>query len=293
MTSPDGATPEGSLAPGLFAAAQAQTEDDAKAQMTAQPIGSFVNAQDIWKAACQKQRMVPAELKDGQLALRHRLDLLNEVSAYGSAVMAYSWNIPHSKWCVLPFDTQLGPVKGVEVSRPAPETGFLTLKKGGLWRVDALLAVQGQSIGMWISINPLTNIIQVTYNYNPIFPRLILEVVDAQGNLISATEYDMVSDLTIGNTSVLQTTNAPRSAGFSKTIVLPDMPPENEEGAADHWVHVRLAIRFEPIYSGMISQTDCKVLGGTQWCSLSATRWSRDSTHINYADAVPDGGVLG
>jgi len=292
MTSPDGAIPDGSLAPGLFVAAQAQTEDDAKAQMTAQPVGSFVNAQDIWKAACQRQRMLPAELKDGQLALRHRIDLLNEVSAYGSAVMSHTWNIPYSKWCVLPFDTQLGPAKGIAVSRNGPETGFLTLKKGGLWRVDALFAVTGYSIGLNFRLDP--NGVPVFYNtYSPIFPRFLIEVVDSSGALITAGEHDLVSDLALHQSGLLGYANAARSGAFSKTFVLPEMPPEDEPGAEEHWVDVRLAVRYEPIYQGVISDTFCQVLGGTQWCSLSATRWSRDSTHINHADTVPDGGVLG
>lgn len=293
MTSPDGALPAGSLAPGLFAERQAMDADEAKAQMTAQPIDSYVNAQDIWKAFCRRERKTAAELKDGQLALRGRTELLSQVSAYGAAVMAYNWNIPYSTWCVLPFDTQLGPVKGVQVSTPASETGYLTLKRGGLWRVDAMTAVQGHSVGAWFTINPLTNLLEVHYSYSPIFPTLMLEVVNARGQLISATQCDMVSDLTVNSQIYLETNNAPRSAAFSKTFVLPDMPPENAPDASDHWVHVRLAIRYEPIHLGMISETSCKVLGGTARSALTATRWSRDATHINYADEVPDGGDLG
>lgn len=291
MTSPDGALPEGSLAPGLFAEAQAQTEADAKAEMTAPAIGAFVNAQDIWKMACQVQRKTVADLRDGQNALRGRLDLLDQVSGYGAAVMGYNWQIPYNRWCVLPFDTQLGPAKGVSISKPAAETGFLTLKKGGLWRVDAQITIQGMAVGVyWANIGGILLPITV---YSPIFPKVMLEVVDARGALISAQQFDMVSDLATMQETWITTTNAPRSGAFSKTFVLPDMPAEDAEEAPGHWAHVRLAIRYTPIYTGLLNDTSCKVLGGTMRSALTATRWSRDSTHINYADEVPDGGNLG
>ncbi len=293
MTSPDEFIPEGSLVPGLFAQRQAMTEDDAKAEMTVAPLGSYINAQTIWQAFCRRERKTLADLKDGQNALRGRIDLLSEVSAYGAAVMSYNWNIPHSRWCVLPFDTQLGPVKGVQVSKPEPETGFLTLKKGGLWRVDTMLGVEGYSVGVWFSINPLTGILETHYSYSPIFPKVMLEIVAANGALISATQFDVVSDLTINNHVYLETTNAPRSAAFSKTFVLPDMPAEDDPEAPEHWVHARVSIRYEPQYLGVISGTICKVLGGTARCALTATRWSRDATNFTYADEVPDGGDLG
>lgn len=269
------------------------TENDAKAQMTAEPISSYISAQDIWKAACQRQRKTLADVKDGQNALRGRLDLLDQVSAYGAAVMSYNWEIPYSRWCVLPFDTQLGPAKGVAVSTPGPETGFLTLKRGGLWRVDTVLAVQGQSTGIWFQVNPLTGFLETYFSYSPIFPKVMIEVVDSQGNLISATQYDMVADLTVNRVTFVPEVSAPRSAAFSKTFVLPEMPDEDDPDAPAHWVNVRLSIRYEPIYTGAISETVCKILGGTVQSALTATRWSRDSTHITYADEVPDGGDLG
>lgn len=290
MTSPDGSIPEGSLVPGLFSEAQAMTEDDAKAQMTAPVLDSYISAQDIWKAACQRQRKTVADLKDGQNALRTRLDLLSQVSAYGAAVMAYNWDVPHSRWCVLPFETQLGPAKGVSVSTSGPETGFLTLKRGGLWRVDAQFAVTGYAIGMNFYV---LNGVPIFYNtYSPIFPRVMLEVVDANGELISAQQFDMVSDLAL-HTEIITLSNAPRSGAFSKTFVVDEMPDEDAPDAPEHWVHVRLSIRYEPIYTGWLNGTICKVLGGTKYSALSATRWSRDASHINYADNVPDGGDLG
>ncbi|MGN0123761.1 MAG: hypothetical protein ACI38R_11040 [Rhodococcus sp. (in: high G+C Gram-positive bacteria)] len=295
MTSPDGAVPAGSLAPGLFAAAQARTAEDAKAEMTAEPISSYISAQDIWKMACQRQRKTVADLQDGQNALRNRLDLLDEVSGYGTAVMAYNWDIPYSTWCVLPFETQLGPMKGVSVSTPAAETGFLTLKRGGLWRVDAQIAITGMSIGvswMWTGGAPGQGVLLPYNTYAPIFPKVMLEVVDANGALISAQQFDMVADLAL-HTQGIGYANAPRSGAFSKTFVVDEMPDEDDPDAPAHWVHVRLAIRYSPVYTGTLNATSCKVLGGTKYSALSATRWSRDASHINYADEVPDGGELG
>lgn len=291
MTAPDGSSPAGSLAVGLFAARQAQTPEQAKAEMTAAPVGSYVNAQDAWKQACARPRKTLADLKDGQNAIKHRLDLLDAVSGYGSAVMGYNWNIPHSQWIVIPFDTQLGPAKGVAVTT-GTDTGYLTLKRGGLWRVDTHFTVTGYAIGLNFYIGP--GGIPVFYNtYSPIFPKVMLEVVDAAGGLISATEYNLVSDLMLNQEGLSAATNAPRSGAFSKTFVLPDMPDEQDPAAPESWVHVRMALRYEPIYTGVLNETHCKILGGTQWSSLIATRWSKDATNINYADAVPDGGNLG
>jgi hypothetical protein len=292
VTTPGESAPDGAWQLGS-AFGQGMDEGSVIEATTGQARVNLLEAVTQFGLFRQRQTVTRAELSDGQNSLKGRLDLLSDVSAYGSAVMGYNWEIPHSTWSILPFETQLGPVKGVEVSAPEPGKGFLTLKKGGLWRVDTLLCVEGYSVGVWFSINPLTGFLETHYSYSPIFPTLMLEIVNAQGELISATQFDMVADLTINNPTYLETSNAPRSAAFSKTFVLQNMPDESDPAAPDHWVQVRVAIRYTPIYLGAINATVCKVLGGTKRSALSATRWSRDATHINYADEVPDGGDLG
>lgn len=254
------------------------------------PRAKLLEAVDLFNLFKQRQDSTPAWMTDGQNALRNRLDLLEQASGYGSAVMSKNWNIPYNQWVVLPFDAQLGPVKGVAVTAPDERTGWLTLKKGGLWRVDTHFTVTGMSIGLQFYYVGTTPIFYNTYS--PIFPKVALEVVDAQGAVITAKQFDLVSDIAINSQGLAQQ-NAPRSGAFSHTFVLENMPPEDDPAAPDHWVHVRLAIRYEPIYQGVISETTCKILGGTKRSSLIATRWSRDVNHINYADDVPDGGDLG
>lgn len=290
MTTPGASAPDGAWQLGSTYG-QGMTEDSVMQATTGQARASLLDAVAGYALHLGEQEATRADLIDGQNSLKSRLDLLADVSGYGSAVMGWNWQIPYSQWIALPFDTQLGPAKSVAISTPVENSGFLTLKKGGLWRVDAHCTVSGFSIGLSYFWN---GSILIPYNtYSPIFPTLRIEVLDATGQVISASEYNMVSDLQLNSETLFTYTNAPRSGAFSKTFVLDHMPPETDPSAPDHWKHVRLAIRYEPIYTGTINDTTCKVLGGTKLSSLIATRWSRDANHINYADEVPDGGDLG
>lgn len=264
------------------------TEESAKNAMRTTAISPWEIAQQMWKQVCVRERATLADLRDGQRNLVYRMDLLGDISGYGASVMAYNWNIPHSQWIVLPFETQLGPSKGVSVTSPVEESGLLTLKRGGLWRVDAHATVQGYTYNM---ISPS----QVMYS--EIAPRLMIEVVDhSSGELISASQYDFKSELATSSSSFISPImNAPKSGAFSKTFVLPNMPPEDDEDASSHWVDVRVALYVNPnpVLGALLYITEPKVLGGTKLSALTATRWSRESAELNYADDVPDGGNLG
>ncbi len=290
MTTPGGSAPDGAWVVGSSYGSDL-TEDSIRNTVTQSPIGAWEIAQDMWKYMCQEQRKTAADLKDGQNGIKHRLDLLSDVSAYGAAVMGYNWNIPTNRWIVLPFETQLGPAKYVSIDTNGPETGFLTLKRGGLWRVDTQIAVEGFSTGIWYFNNG--SIIVPIVTYTPLVPKLMLEIVNAQGVLVSAQQYDLMSDVAFREDSFFA--NAPRSAAFSKTFVVPHMPPEDDPEAPNHWYRVRLAIRNDPVYdpASTVRASTCTVKGGTKYSALTATLWSKDVANVNYADAVPDGGDLG
>ncbi|WP_418346226.1 hypothetical protein [Rhodococcus pyridinivorans] len=294
MTTPGESAPDGAWQYGT-SFGQGMDEASVMEATTGAARANLLEAVSKYALHLQQQNATRADLMDGQNGLKPRVELLSDVSGYGTAVMGYNWDLPHSTWCVIPFDTQLGPTKGVSVVAPQMGSGYLTLKRGGLWRVDAQFAVTGMSIGLtyfWSGGAPGQGVLLPMNTYSPIFPKVMFEVLDATGNLISAQQFDMVSDLQL-NAQGLGYQNAPRSGAFSKTFVVEEMPGEDDPAAPDHWVHVRMSIRYSPIYTGQLNATTCKVLGGTKYSALSATRWSRDASHINYADEVPDGGDLG
>ncbi|MEZ5152139.1 hypothetical protein [Rhodococcus zopfii] len=292
MTTPGQNAPDGSWQFGdrmgqeMAGLSQAQLIE----MQVAEPRAKLLEAVDLFNLFRQQLDSTPAWMTDGQNALRNRLDLLEQASGYGSAVMSKNWNVPYNQWVVLPFDAQLGPMKGAAVTAPAERSGWLTLKKGGLWRVDTHFTVQGYSMGVSMWWNGAIFIPITTYS--PIFPKLMLEAIDSQGTVISKKQFDLVSDIAL-NAQGLTQQNSPRSGAFQMTVLLDQMPPEDDPSAPDHWVHVRLSIWYEPIYTGTLNSTTCKVLGGTKRSSLIASCWSRDVDHINYADEVPDGGDLG
>lgn len=292
MTAPDGGIPDGSLAPGLFAAAQAKTLEDFQAEITAMPREVWQLAQDAWKGTCQQQQMFIADMQDGQNALRSRVELLNQVSGHACAVMGNTWSVPHSTWVKLPFTTQLGPVKNAAVQSTASTNGVLVLKAGGLWRVDAHVCVEGytQNSTVMPVIYPPYFIIQTTYN--PIDPEYLLEVLDAQGNLLTAKRFNAITGIGLDYSGGIVPINHPHSSHFQHTFVIEDMPPPDDPSAPDHWVYVRVSLRYEPYNVGMLALATCKAHGGTRRSSLTASRWSRDISHLNYSPTVPDGGDL-
>lgn len=289
MTTPAGSAPNGAYVVG-DRYGQDVTEQSAKAEMTSMPVGAWEISQEMWKAACAEKRNSVATLRDGQFALNGRIDLLEQASGYGSSVMRYNWNLPYARWINLPFDVQLGPVKGVEIATPEPETGFLILKKGGLWRVDTHQSVMGYAVSLsWYVIG---GIIYPVNSYHPIYPKFRIEVWNALDELVTARQFAMVSDqvfITEGG----KTINAPKSGAFSHTFVLPEMPPEDDPDAPNHWVKVKVSAYYQAVFSGLINESVCWVYGGTSRSSLIASRWSPDVANINYVPEVPDGGDLG
>lgn len=131
MTSPDGASPDGSLALGLFAAAQALTAEDALAAATGGALGGFEDAQESWWGHEDDVAQQLSDFHDSQLDMLDRLDLLEGVSGYCNLFMGKNWRVKGGSRVTLPFDTQLGPAKGA-----TPEAGGIRLGGKGLWRAD-------------------------------------------------------------------------------------------------------------------------------------------------------------
>ena len=71
-------------------------------------------------------------IRDGQLALNERLDLVDLISGYAVAYMKANRYKDRGKWVPMEFDGQLGPVKNATV-----ENDGITLAKG-TWVIDEI-----------------------------------------------------------------------------------------------------------------------------------------------------------
>lgn len=230
-----------------------------------------------------------AEIRDGQLALNNRIDLLKGSSGHGSCVMSHNWRVNTlNVWKNLPYNTQLGPVDRVGI------TGHgLVLKSGGLWRVDLISAIEGYTLGLGSRINPVTGFLEFYNMFREIKPRYLIEVVSADGTLLTSRQHDSTPNpFYTEYAPPTRGLTGPHSTDFSHTFVLPEMPPEDDPTAPDHWVQVRASIMVLPSPSGFLSEVAATILGGTKLSCLTASRWSRDVAHVDTEEDVEDGGTL-
>lgn len=285
MTAPNGAVPDGAYVIG--ADYGSNIEQDA-----VKPILDGKGREMLMKAAggaldfFRRIGATRADHYDGQNQLKNRMDLIRDASGYGSAFMGMNWEVPASKWVVVPYDTQLGPIKGLSVANDG-----LVLKKGGLWRIDAHPTVSGYTQNQTILpiISPPYFYVLITYN--PILPTYLLEVVNADGSLYTSRMYHAVANMA-HEVSGLNAVNHPQSSAFSHTFVLDNMPAADSPDAPQHWKTVRLSMRYDPVNAGLLNIAYCTIKGGTKRSALIASRWSRDVENINYSPTVPDGGRL-
>ena len=153
MTSPNGATPEGSLGRGLFRARQLQTEAEAKAQMTNGAIGAggaWTGAQHEFKINIKdllnllKDRADAFE--DGQIELNGRTDLLSPLLDYGSAYMDTSGGFSNvgQAW----FVHQVGPMQKCHLDQ-----GRIILEEEGLWDIRASMWFDSTGLGGGVGWN--------------------------------------------------------------------------------------------------------------------------------------------
>lgn len=188
MTAPDGSSPDGSLAVGLFAARQAKTAEEAKAEAVGGALGGFGHAQESWWGLESDVSDLADEITDGQLDLEERIDLLEGVHGYCNLFMSKNWNVASQTKVQLPFDVQLGPNIGAE-----PFSNGIKLATKGLWRADLLLTFAQSPPG------------------NPWSAGAYIEV------------YNHVSGLSYSESlfALVVTQSGPETAAFSKTFVIP------------------------------------------------------------------------
>ncbi|WP_280430044.1 hypothetical protein [Nocardia brasiliensis] len=256
---------------------------------------AWQGAQDAWRAQWAGNEDAYASVLSGQGGIAHRLELLRDVAGYCSAFMGHNWSVATSTKVVVPFDRTVGPTKRTSVIAPNGDTsGWLVLKAGGLWRVDAHVTVSGYTQN--VTIIPVTYppYVIYVYTFDPIAPLFWIEAFNASGELLTVRQFDALGNYAQYSATAAGSVAYPISTHFQHTFVVENMPPENDPGAPDHWVYVRLAMRYDPINtSGQWSTVaECKLTGGTKFSSLTATRWSRDVQHNVYAPSVPDGGRL-
>lgn len=186
MTSPDGALPAGSLAPGLFRAMQLQTAEEAKRAATGGALGGFEDAQESYWGFESELADLADQIRDEQLDLNGRVDLLEGVNGYCNLFMSANWLVAQNQLLSLPFDTQLGPNIGA-----IPHDGGIRLLTKGLWRADTIVTCDRMS-------KTFTAQVYLT----------VMSV--SSGQVYSDTRYDIVI-----------TPSGAESAPFSKTFVIP------------------------------------------------------------------------
>lgn len=108
------------------------TEASAHALMRGETLTGYTDAQDSWKGLVSDLADLSDQVRDDQLGLNDRLDLLDGVNGYCSLFMSQNWSVAQNQLLTLPFDSQLGPAKGAE-----PHSDGILLKTKGLWRADA------------------------------------------------------------------------------------------------------------------------------------------------------------
>ncbi len=138
MTTPGGSAPDGAYVVGSKYGSDV-TEDSVRA-ITRGAIGGFESAQDSWHGLTSDLADLADEIRDGQLDLMDRIDLLEGVYGYCNLFMSQNWLVAQQQLLTLPFDTQLGPSVGA-----VPLNGGIKLQHKGLWRADTLVSFDAVS----------------------------------------------------------------------------------------------------------------------------------------------------
>ncbi|KAA0016756.1 hypothetical protein [Antrihabitans cavernicola] len=287
MTTPGGVAPGGAHQQGgKFG--QDETEASARQKITQPTRDVWQIVQDAWKGRFEDQGAVLADQKDGQVALNGRLDLLQATAGHACAFMSHTYTVPPSTVVRIPFNTQLGPMKKAGVDTSA---GRLVLKAGGLWRVDSQTCIEGYTLNQTIIPTSTAPFFTVITTYDAIVPHYVIQVMRADGSILSSRVFDGVTGVSMG-ASGFSAVAAPNSSHFSHTFVLDNMPPEDDPSAPEHWVYVQVSMIYTPVATGTFSNAFCTLNGGTKRSALTASRWSRDVANIVNAPTVPDGGAI-
>lgn len=284
MTSPDGSKPSGAYGPGSDLGSSA-TVASAQAAMTSIPaISAWEGAQAAWKGRRGVDDASLSDLWGRAGGIDSNLKLLADIDGFASSFMGKNWTVGASTTVRVPFEKVLGAVKKADVDAT---NGRLILKAGGLWRVDAQVAFSGYTTNQTIYPISTPPYFRVETSYDPIAPRLTLEVHNPAGVLLTARRCDALPNVAIYGSSSFETLNYPATVAFNHTFVLEDMA-----GSTD-WAYVSLLFRYEPIATGTVASANCTLSGGTSKSALVAARWSRDPVNNAYVPTAPDGGRIG
>lgn len=301
MTTPSGDFPDGTIGSGDVSGLDDLDETVWLNQQSNAVIPQFNMFGAGFRALFDPPFDQTADLMDMQNGLQDRLDLLDEISGYGSSVMSKNWQMPKDQWVDVPFDTQLGPMKHVEQIKSGDRTGYLKLKRGGLWRVDLLMRGQGhQSEGrsvLWT--NPITGgfprLVTWTDYFGVGFTYRIL--VTSGSTAIANREYTDggpslnaigFNSFGVGVSGNREMVDNPASTSFSLTLVI-DADPDVD-------VDVRVKVQARAISradsGGWFSGGSRAIYGGTSTSSLSVSRWSRSRTNPALVTDPPVAGTL-
>ncbi|RJO79304.1 hypothetical protein D5S18_02945 [Nocardia panacis] len=295
MTTPSGNRPDGAYTIGSRFGAD-QTEDGTRQQMGLPIKQAWQGAQDTFRKQWRANDDGLASVLNGQAALSNRLDLLRGVSGFASAYLGRNWSVRAGAKVVLPFDTGVGPVKHAGVVKPSGDkSGWLVLKAGGLWRVDTHLTSVGHTTNELIVPIATPPYFIVLISYDPIAPVYWIEVFNGKGDLLTVRQCDALTNVAVYSAQLFTIVSTPFTTTFAHTVVLDDMPPENDPAAPESWAYVRVTMRYDGIAStrgAAVSVAECNLRGGSVMSGLTATRWSKDATNKIYTPSVPDGGKL-
>jgi hypothetical protein len=195
MTTPGGVAPDGAWVLGSDYG-KSITEESATATMRGNKLSGYESTQVQLKARDEAVDLIAGQVRDSQIALEGRVDLLEGVQGYCSMYLGNNWNITGNKRITLPFNTQLGPRKGVELV-----TGnSLQLLSKGLWRCDAHVSFMPPS-PTWLGSS--------TVNIE-VYIKVYALSSGVTGSAYSETRYDIAVN-SVG----------PETAAFSKTFVIP------------------------------------------------------------------------
>lgn len=185
MSYPIGNAPDGAFVVG-GRYGQDLTPAGVNAAIRGKNLGGFINAQGTWDEKFSELALEASTLRDGQLELKDRVDLLDGVRGYGSLFMSRNWNVAQNAYVVLPFDRQLGPMKGVT---HRDGTHFF-LNDQGLYRADLHVS--------FAPANQFTAQVYLTVHRS------------SNSQIYSQTRYDIVV-----------ASQGAETAAFSKTFVIP------------------------------------------------------------------------
>lgn len=140
MTTPGITVPEGAYVPGTQFGQQHQGMgvEDAKAHLNVPVADAFVGFEGFLPSIIEMFTGTYdgpyQEFHDGQIAINEQQERLQDVSGYGTAYMTANHYLRRRRWEEMPFDGQVGPVKGVSFD------GMGLVLTKGTWVLNAMAA---------------------------------------------------------------------------------------------------------------------------------------------------------